>query len=286
MVWEQVLDVFRDSIENKGFYHWNQSFQAFKREHNLEAQQRAPQYLSLDFYSKQRPELTDLQWYVIRLGQGNFGIFDETKIPKPYLKLDISTAENIEIYPKKSYINMRRAFKSLDFSLKSAENSLLELSRFYGIFGSMVSAIDGSSEYQVGPRGLSTQRFDLYFKQDEDEPLKLEYNGQVELDYSVWTEDRVFVVEAKSITNYGLDIGWHKMAFPSRRFVNQVVENGLKVNPVYFLRTRIEGKHMILVFVFTEMKFKDMGIVLNDEERWELLKVLRVDIDDIDSQLR
>jgi len=147
-------------------------------------------------------------------------------------------ARNIEIDPKKSHINMRRAFKSMDFSLKSAENSLLELARFYSIFGTMVSTIDGSSEYQVGPRGLSTQRFDLYFKQDEDEPLKLEYNGQVELDYSIWTEDRVFVVEAKSITNYGLDIGWHKMAFPSRRFVNQVVENGLKVNPVYFLRTR------------------------------------------------
>jgi hypothetical protein len=93
-------------------------------------------------------------------------------------------------------------------------------------------------------------------------------------------------VEAKSITRYGLDIGWHKMAFPSRRFVKQVVENGLKVNPVYFLRTRIEGKHTILVFVFTEMKFKDRGIVLNDKERWKLLKVLRVDIDDIDSQLR
>jgi len=286
MVWEQVLKVFRDSIENDGYYRWDQSFQAFKREHNLEAKQRAPQYLSLDFYSKQRSELTNQKWYVLRLGQGNFGIFDETKIPKPYLNLDISTAENIEIDPKKSHIHMRRAFKSLDYSLKSAENSLLELSRFYGIFGSMVSAIDGSSEYQVGPRGLSTQRFDLYFKQIEGEPIKLEYNGQVELDYSVWTENRVFVVEAKSITRYGLDIGWHKMAFPSRRFVTQVVENGLKVNPVYFLRTRIEGKHTILVFVFTEMKFKDRGIVLNDEDRWELLKVLRVGIDDIDSQLR
>ncbi len=286
MVWEQVLNVFRDSIENEGYYRWGQSFQAFKREHNLEARQRAPQYLSLDFYSKQRPELTDLQWYVIRLGQGNFGIFDESRIPKPYLDLKITTAEKIEITPKISHIHMRRAFKSLDYSLKSAENSLLELSRFYGIFSSMVSSIDGSSEYQVGPRGLSTQQFDLYFKQTLGEPIKIEYKGQVELDYSIWTEDRVYVVEAKSITRNGLDIGWHKMAFPSRRFVDQVVENGLKVNPVYFLRTRIEGKHTILVFVFTEMRFKDRGIVLNDKARWELRKVLRVDIDDIDRQLR
>jgi len=286
MVWEQVIEVFRDSINNEGYYRWDQSFQAFKREYNLKANQRAPQYLSLDFYSKQRSELTDLQWYVIRLGQGNFGIFDNDRIPKPYLDLDISTATNIEIAPKKSHIHMRRAFKALDYHLKSAENSLLELSRFYDIFSSMVSSIDGSSEYQVGPRGLSTQQFDLHFKQNQGDPIKIEYNGQVELDYSIWTEDRVYVVEAKSITRYGLDIGWHKMAFPSHRFVSQVVENGLKVNPVYFLRTRIEGKHTILVFVFTEMKFKDRGIVLNDHERWELKKLLRVDIDDIDSQLR
>ena len=285
MVWEPVIDEFRKSIEQDGYYHWKQSFQEFKRQHNLNAQQRAPQYLSLDFFSQQRPELTDLNWYVIRLGQGNFGIFDEKKIPKPYLDLDFSTAKNIEIKPKTSYLNMRRAFKSLDYSLKSAENSLLELSRFYNIFSSMVEAVEGTTEYQVGPRGLSTQKFDLYFKQIDDQPIKLEYNGQVELDYSIWTEDRVYVIEAKSITNYGLDIGWHKMAFPSRRFVDQVTENGLKLNPVYFLRTRIDRVHAILVFIFTEMKFRDKGIMLNDSDQWELIKVLRVDIDTIDSQL-
>ena len=53
---------------------------------------------------------------------------------------------------------MRKAFKSLDYSLKSAENSLLELARYYGIFGEMVHSVDGSTEYQIGPRGLTTQK--------------------------------------------------------------------------------------------------------------------------------
>ena len=181
---------------------------------------------------------------------------------------------------------MKKAFKSLDYSLKSAENSLLELARFYGIFDTMVKTIDGSDEYEVGPRGLTTQKFDLYFKRVDGSLEQFEYNGQVELDYSIWTENRVFVVEAKSITNNGRDIGWHKMAFPSRRFVRQAVDDGLVVTPVYFLRTKHEGRHLILVYVFTEMKFKEEGIVLNDKSQWKLLKVFKVDINSIDTQLR
>lgn len=286
LVWESVLDLFENEISKKGYYYWDKSFQDFKKEFNVDAQQKAPFYLSLDFYRQQRSELTDRGWYVIRLGQGNFGIFDSNQFRKPYLELSIENAEDIPVQPVHSHRHMRKAFKSLDYSLKSAENSLLELSRFYNIFEKMVQYVEGSSEYHVGPRGLMTQRFDLYFKRRNNGFERFMYDGQVELDYSVWTENLVFVIEAKSHTLNGLDIGWHKMAFPSRRFLKQVVEDGLKVNPVYFLRTRIEGKHAILLFIFTEMEFKDEGIVLNDERRWNLLKVFKVNIDQIDAYLR
>lgn len=286
LVWEPVLDLFENEISQKGFYYWDKSFQDFKNEFNVDAQQKAPFYLSLDFYRQQRPELTNRGWYVIRLGQGNFGIFDSNQFRKPYLDLSTENAEDISIQPLHSHRHMRKAFKFLDYSLKSAENSLLELARFYNIFETMVQYVDGSPEYHVGPRGLMTQKFDLYFKRRNNGFERFVYDGQVELDYSVWTENRVFVVEAKSHSRNGLDIGWHKMAFPSRRFVKQVLEDGLKVNPVYFLRTRIEGKHVILLFIFTEMEFKDEGIVLNNEHRWNLLKVFKVNIDQIDSELR
>ena len=204
MVWKPVLDLFENKITENGYFYWNKSFQAFKQEFDLDAQQKAPQYLSLDFYSQQRTELTELGWYVIRLGRGNFGIFDKKQFPKPYLELPINGAEEIRVDQKHSFLNMRKAFKSLDYSLKSAENSLLELARFYGVFGKMVQSIDGSTEFQIGPRGLTTQKFDLYFKRNDDSYQQFEYNGQVELDYSVWTENRVYVVEAKSITNNGV----------------------------------------------------------------------------------
>lgn len=286
MVWEHVLDLFENEITEKGYFHWEKSFQAFKREFKINAPSRTPQYLSLDFYSQQRPELTELGWYVIRLGRGSFGVFDSNHYPKPYLDLPIEGAETIQITPRNSFHEMRKAFKSLDYSLKSAENSLLELARFYGFFGEMVYPVEGASRYQVGPRGLTTQRFPLFFQHVDGNLVEFVYNGQVELDYSVWTEDRVFVVEAKSITGNGRDIGWHKMAFPSRRFVEQATESGLKVNPVYFLRTRVDGRHVILVYVFTEMVFVDEGIVLNDADRWRLLKFFKVDIASIDKELR
>jgi len=286
MVWEPVLDLFENEITEKGYFYWEKSFQAFKQEFNINAPLRAPQYLSLDFYSQQRPELTELGWYVIRLGRGNFGIFDSKQYPKPYLELPIEGAETIEITQHDSFQHMRKAFKSMDYSLKSAENSLLELARFYGVFGEMVKRVDGSTQYQVGTRGLTTQRFPLFFKHVDGDLKEFEYNGQVELDYSVWTEDRVFVVEAKSITNNGRDIGWHKMAFPSRRFAWQAAESGLKVNPVYFLRTRVGGRHVVLVYVFEEMEFVEEGIVLNDADRWSLMGFFRVNIASIDRELR
>jgi len=286
MVWEPALDAFNERIEERGFYYWDKSFQDFKQEFDIDARQRAPTYLSLDFYRQQRPELTDRSWYVIRLGQGSFGIFDEEQFAKPYLDLKTDSAEEINIRSNNAYQHMRKAFKSLDFSLKSAENTLLELARFYNIFETLIDEVDGSADYCVGPRGGMTQQFDLYFKRKNAHFERFVYDGQVELDYSIWTENRVFVVEAKSLTRRGLDVGWHKMAFPSRRFADQVRDDGLKVNPVYFLRTRVVGQNMLFLFVFTEMEFYEGAIILNDEKRWDLLKVFSVNIDQLDTRLR
>ena len=286
MVWEPALNAFNERIEESGFYHWDRSFQDFKREFDIDARQRAPTYLSLDFFRLQRPELTNRGWYVIRLGQGSFGIFDEEQFARPYLDLKTDGAEEIEVRANNTYRYMRKAFKSLDLSLKSAENTLLELARFYNIFETMVHEIEGSPDYRIGPRGGMTQQFDLYFKRKNAQLERFVYDGQVELDYSIWTENRVFVVEAKSLTRNGLDVGWHKMAYPSRRFVDQVRDYGLKINPVYFLRTRVVDEDVLFLFVFTEMEFKDGGIILNDERRWDLLKVFSVNIDQLDLGLR
>jgi len=286
MVWEPALIKFSEQIIEKGYYHWEHSFQDFKKQFTITANQRAPTYLSLDFYCRQRPELTNRGWYVIRLGQGNFGIFDEAKYAKPYLDLPIDGSEEIQLRKINSHRSLRKSFKSLDLTLKSAENTLLELARFYNIFETMVNEIDGASNFHVGPRGGMTQQFPLCFKKQDSSLLSLEYDGQVELDYSIWTENRVFVIEAKSLTRQGRDIGWHKMAFPTQRFINEVHEEDLKINPVYFLRTRVGRSNVLMLYVFDEMEFHKGGIILNDENRWKLLKVFSVNIDQLDEHLR
>ena len=131
-----------------------------------------------------------------------------------------------------------------------------------------------------------TQKFPLYFKRRDDTPTRFEYNGQVELDYTIWTESRVFVFEAKSVSRGGLDVGWHKLAYPAHRFYNQTINHELKVNPVYFLRTIYEGVNTVLIFLFREMEFMDGGVLLNDRGAWDPLKVFRVDIDALDRELR
>lgn len=243
MVWEEALVAIRPSIEEIGFFHWNKSFQDFKAEYSIDAQQKAPFYLSLDFWRLQRPELLQNKWYVIRTGRGSFGIFSEDQYPKPYLELNADDAEEITCKPNATYRHLRYAFKNLDWRLKAAENTLLELARFYGVYEVLTEYLDGTSDYQVGPRGGMTQKFDLHFKRRDDSLTRFGYNGQVELDYTLWTESRVLVFEAKSISRGGLDVGWHKLAYPAHRFYNQTISDGLRISPVYFLRTTQRCEH-------------------------------------------
>lgn len=286
MVWEDVVEVIRPRIEDKGYFFWEKSFQDFKNECGIRAPQRAPMYLSLDFWSQQRPELTQNNWYVIRFEQGNFGIFSTEHFPKPYLELDYWDAEEIECELKQSCEHLKRAFKRLDWNLSSAENTLLELARFYGFYEFLAEIYDGVRDYHIGPRGGMTQRFDvLFIKRNNDSMVKFEYDGQVELDYSVWTEKRVFVIEAKSYTRGGLDIGWHKLAYHSQRFFGQIEEDGLIINPIYFLRTIIDGVNVILLFMFDNMSFKNGGVVLNDSSKWNQERVFKINLDKLDSHL-
>ena len=286
MVWEEALEEIRPDIEEKGFFHWDKSFQDFKAEYRVDAQQRAPSYLSLDFWRQQRQELIQNNWYVIRTGRGSFGIFSEDQYPKPYLELSAEGAEEISVKPNATYRHLRYAFKNLDLKLKAAENTLLELARFYGVYDVLTEYLDCTSNYQIGPRGGMTQKFPLYFKRRDDTHTRFEYNGQVELDYTIWTESRVFVFEAKSVSRGGLDVGWHKLAYPAHRFYNQTINHELKVNPVYFLRTIYEDVNTVLIFLFRDIEFMDGGVILNDRDAWEPLKVFRVDIDSLDRELR
>lgn len=277
MVWEKALDDIQRGVDEKGYFIWNDSFKSFVKKYDLGATGAAPAYLSLDFYSQQRPELRNRGLYVIRLGLGNFGIFDENVYPKPYLELDDEDAQPIELSRRTDFDNMRRAFKVVDDSFSSAEDTLLELCRFQGVFKSILGTM-GEDKCEVGPRGFYSSSFPLCFKDRKGGLFELGYEGQIELDYTIWTRNRVLVFEAKSVTSGGLDIGWHKLAFPAQRFSD--MSDGLKINPVYFLRRRDSGGNRILVYLFPELRKAD-GVILNDETNWTPLGVWSIDINEL-----
>ena len=86
------------------------------------------------------------------------------RAPKPYLELNPDDFEEITCRPVTRFKNLRSAFKNLDWGLKAAENTLLELARFYGVYEVLTEFLDDTSDFQIGPRGGMTQSFDLFFK--------------------------------------------------------------------------------------------------------------------------
>ena len=132
-------------------------------------------------------------------------------------------------------------------------------------------------EYYVGIRGNTTIVFDIFFQKTNSEKEKIRtYRGQVELDYTIWTKNSVFLFEAKQVKQgsleYYLDIGWHKFAYAGVRFLNY---QNLAVYPVYFLRL----KNTVFLFVFPRLCFYEKGIILNDNKQMTPEKVFSISLD-------
>ena len=271
MVWEPILDLIQNEIAEKGYFLWARSFQDFKREFHIQALNDAPFYISLDFWSKQRNELTQNGMYVIRLGGGRFVILSQEEFTKPYLKLLIEHPQEISFKTPSSFNHLKKAYRMALYKKRSIENPLLEMLGFYGVFDWIFQIALGEDEYHVGPRGNMFSRFDIFFQRKDGNLEKFNYNGQVELDYSIWTKNRVFVIEAKSLTRGGLDIAWHKLTFPAQRFAILSRENGFDISPVYLLRRQTRRTDIGYVFIFSPIKFhaKD-GIILNRQTDWTI----------------
>ena len=152
------------------------------------------------------------------------------------------------------------------------EDANLERLYLTDIYEQLIEKTCGTSKFFRGPRGGRNSEFRLYFMDTKGNVSKFNYKGQEELDYSLWTEDSVLVIEAKQFQSQGgLDIGWHKLAFPAQRFRYE----NLSVIPVYYLRM----KNVIFLFVFNKMNFKEDGILLNDYTQFVPSMTFRIDLD-------
>ncbi|AKB24958.1 hypothetical protein MSMTP_1489 [Methanosarcina sp. MTP4] len=69
---------FLHELSTRGYSN-ERNFSEYKNKHNLKLSGPTPNYLSIDFYSRQPKELRDRNCYVIRTGKGNFVIFEENR---------------------------------------------------------------------------------------------------------------------------------------------------------------------------------------------------------------
>lgn len=273
--WQKLIAApeFQDAIDKNGYYESDLSFQPFVKKYELTLKSRAPAYLSIDFWSGQSKVLIKNKLYVLRRGMGRFVIFSEERFTKPYLELQKDdTVIDIDFELSENYEHLLKAFKN---HYQEATN--LEYLRFIGVYDKLIEQLFGISnnQYFLGPRGNRSSNFRLYFidKMKPNEPVFFDYSGQEDLDYTIWTEDPVLVFEAKQFisSSGGLDIGWHKLAFPCYRFYDY---EGLNIIPIYYLRQQ----YSIYLFVFPRMEFYNSGIILNDINKYTPTKVFRINV--------
>jgi hypothetical protein len=189
-LWKRILEtpsVKKSMLEN-GFFLSSKSFRGVTSSFGAQMRLRAPEYLSKDFWSRQSSFLVEQGYYVIRTGVGKFALLDENVFPKPYLSLQATDAKDLTPQIPQSFTQLKRAFNE-----NAQENAALEQMRFLGIFKQMIADLFGEDEYVVGPRGNRSSSFDIFLETRQHDTLRLcSYQGQEELDYSIWAEDKAF----------------------------------------------------------------------------------------------
>jgi len=272
-VWANLLPdkAFIKQISTQG-YSKEVQFKDYVDQYNLGKEIRrygaiTAGFLSIDFFSGQDKDLTSKGLFLLRTGQGKFIVLSNSFFDSPYLQLNPSqNAEEILFEVPKTCEILIEAYKD-----RLNETATVELMHTLGVFEKILYRVLGEREYFIGPRGNRTSKFDVYFNRSTAiSPVKLfTYCGQEELDYSIFTSKAILVIEAKNTIN-GLDLGWHKITYPLKRFERF---NCPKI-PCYFLK---QGK-IVWIFIFPEYNYYNQGIILNDKRAMTPSHTFKVDL--------
>ena len=264
---------FLSAINTNGFWKCPDSVKTWAKDNGVELSSNAPNYVSLDFWSKQSEILKNNNYYILRSGGGTFVILDKKQFPNAYLDLSISDYTEMETKEDPEFPELYKAFRKEPGDKSKQENSALEHPRALGCYDKLIEGLFGNVKWYIGPRGGKTSKFKVYGKKSNGETTFLfDYSGQEELDYTIWTKDSILLFEAKVMMDgEGLDIGWHKMAYPASRFSK--IDN-YTTKPIYFLRY----KNTIHLFVFPKFPFYNDGIIINDKKNQIPEKIFRIDL--------
>ena len=281
--WEDLLqkivkdEKFLSEMKTHGFWKCDDNVIKYAKSKKIELSPPAPNYVSIDFLSKQNKILRNYDYYILRTGGGRFIILDETKFDSSYLDLSISDSIPLETKEDPEFPELYKVFRKDVNDKSKQENSALEFPNALGCYDLLIKKLFGNVKWYVGPRGGKRSQFKVYGEKSNGKITSLcdlyDYNGPEELDYTIWTKDCILLFEAKVVdhVNEGLDIGWHKMAYPAARFSK--IDN-YTIKPIYFLRC----KNIIHLFVFPKFQFHNNGIIINDKKNQIPEKIFRIDL--------
>ena len=141
--WDNLLEElieepeFKTSIEERGFYKSNVSLKIFAKKYNFQPSQNTATYLSINFWSEQSKILRKNNLYLLRTGSGTFGIFDENVFPSPYLQLDTTNSEKLDLNVNDDFKELMDAFDTRQ------ENAGLEHLNACGVYDSLIEKLFG-----------------------------------------------------------------------------------------------------------------------------------------------
>lgn len=242
---------------------------------------------SFDFLSQMPVPLRERGLYVIRTGRGNCVIFDSRIFPFPFGG-GICTKPAIgEIAAK-----VPRGYRNLLYPQRRInEQTFLRLLHFFGIFGQVVRHVSGTTSYETGPSGHISCTFPFWMRDSRRKKLvEFHFEGISDLDECLYPRNTnvVMPIEAKideSGTN--CDLGWHKLAFPCYRFINNpFISKGrdLRIFPLYCVYVPLTKRVEICVFPQVKIHkdrlggFVKRGLVLNEEKQFSPSKIFTVDL--------
>jgi len=262
-----------------------------------------PASFSTDYYSRTPYSLKSNGLYVVPVGSGDCLIFDEKVFPRPYLKL-----HGLYSDAKKLAATTVRGFDSIieALSFQWNEQSFLRALHFCGGLGGVVKKMFGTASYHSGPSGAIRSSFPFWMKDIRRNKLvRFIFDGMADLDECLYVKhlDVVIPIEVKIDYDHE-DLGWHKLAFPcyrfidnSRAFADYRQGSSQGTCPSFVKRTSIFPMYCAyspptqsaLIYVFPEVKascfstdygkkFVEKGIILNNPKHLEPERVFEVDM--------
>lgn len=228
--WEWLLlqPDLRSNIGSRGFYELDrkETVLAYKEwiGHNFKNLVYNRQKLGIipsleaDFFSRRPPALRSNQFFLVPNGGGNCIIFNNKIFEAPYLNLN-----GMYYRARELPVRMRSKFKNLveALSIQWNEQSFIKALHFCGVFAKLVKQVCNANAYMAGPSGIIASKFPFWMKSKRGKLVKFIYEGMTDLDECLYPADTdiVMPIEAK-IDDEHNDLSWHKLAFPSYRFID------------------------------------------------------------------